>query len=201
MSELLSGIVGGSITGDQYLRLALKFYNPFAFPLVVTKFGVRVGYEDQDGIQDDLGDYPARTMANNAPYGNVIGPRTEQNVGSLTIEPGTAKFTPFLNLKIDNLWSNGWRLYTEYDEGKRVCLHVRDGLVDLSLFAPGSATQAPPFLMSLPFDMSYVTTQGDNDCVRPSPCNLFSDTHQNAGSTVSSSIFQMLHRQGQHFGS
>ena len=161
-----------------YVKLKLKLVNPFNFPIGANTVGLRLGYDDPDGEIDDLGDYPIRTRLTNPEFGNRIGDqRTVKSLGDFVIQPAEEKWTPYLDLMINNLWTNGWRLYDEYQQKKRLCLHVLEGLVDISLSSAGS-----PFLFSLPFQVRDISIMSDNDCVRaPQDCEIWSDANQNAG--------------------
>ena len=151
-------------------NLRLKLNNPFNFPLTVNRVAVSLGYDDVDGVGDDGDSYPIRTMRTNpSTLGNYLSRVEEAISPALVLNPGTSAFTPAVNVPVmGSVYEHVRRLYNEARDRKRVCLHVMDGLADISL------TSGTPFSFSLPFQSPSISTLGDFDCDSTPQCDVWS---------------------------
>ena len=166
-----------TLTSFRSLELFVRalIVNPLAFPLGVRKFTFTLGYDDIDGTAGSpwFSEYPPQTYQSETKAGAVrLFPLSSE--WNAILPPNTKQWTPFIRGSTSSTKEAFARIFDEFVTKRRLCAHVSDGSVELSLTPNVAGAQnTRPFIFSFPFNIDYLTMVGDYDCDATPACDIF----------------------------
>eukprot|EP00943_MAST-04B_sp_MAST-4B-sp1_P004931 g4931.t1 len=135
----------------------------------ISRVKTKLSFDDVDGTSS----YPRKTMKTNPGTNGIYLTSVDHTINNpiMSLPPDTAHWTNEVSLQIDSGVETARRIFDETQRKNRFCLHVMDGLVDITL--QGSQSGSTPFYLSLPFESPKIALISDFACDTTPSCDIF----------------------------